>query len=940
VAGWAGFAREYDPPMRASKRMDIIGRRRECDAIDGLVDSVRRGASGALVIRGEAGIGKTALLDYAARRAEDCRVIRIEGVESDLGMPFAALEALCAPLMSEVEALPDPQGRALRIVLGMEEGPPPDPFVVGLATLILLSDAGSNRPLVVLVDDAQWIDDSSRQVLAFVGRRVAAEAVLLIMAVREAGDDRLVPGIADQTIGGLSVEDADALLDVTNPGGLDPRVRERIVAETGGNPLWLLELSKAMTASVAPGGIAISTAGHTTRQIEDHYTERIRSLPEITQRLMRLAAAEPTGDAGLVWGAAEQLGIDRDAAGPAADDQLMELGTAVLFRHPLVRSAAYASGSAEDRRAAHSALAAATDPVAEPALHAWHRAEAASGTDEDIASELERSAGIVQSRAGLAASAAFLDRSASMTADPERRANRSVAAAEANVRAGQFGKALELLGTAEAAAVDDRQRARAGRLRGQIAWMSSSAEEAPIVLVEAASRLEPLDVAMARETYLDGWMAAYVAGDQARPGGSMADVSAAARSAARPPGAPRLPDLFLDGMAASVLEGRRAGVPSLREAIAAFHGDLSMVEWLQWGNHSTNAACLLWDATSWEVLSEQHVQHARAAGAMTPLSIALNGQGLYVAWTGDLDRAEALIAEEEAIDEVTGIHVFSAAALLLAAYRGREPEGMALISRVGADARVLGQGIGGQFADLAAAILYNGLGRYADALAVSTAATGPMPPNIVTTWSHIERIESAARTGDHDLAIEALRTLSADTDIPGSDWAAGVEARSRALVSEAGDAEKGYTEAIDRLRRTPMRTDLARAHLLYGEWLRGEDRRVEAREALRTAYDLFSAMGAEAFAERARRELRASGEQVSAPRLAGGPDLTARELHIARLARDGRTNEEIGALVFLSPRAVDWHLHRVFSKLDIGSREELREALPTSGLQAGTVTVS
>jgi DNA-binding CsgD family transcriptional regulator len=926
--------------MGETKRLDIIGRRPECDAIDSLVDGVRRGASGALVIRGEAGIGKTALVEYAAHSAADCRVIRIVGVESELGLPFGALEALCAPLMSEVETLPDPQGRALRIVLGMEDGPPPDPFVVGLATLILLSDAGSTRPLVVLVDDAQWVDEPSRQVFAFVGRRVAAEAVLLIMAVREAGEDRLVSGITALTIGGLSVEDADALLDTTNPEGLEPRVRERIVAETGGNPLWLLELSKAMTTSRAAGGITISTAGHATRQLEDHYAERIRSLPEMTQRLMRLAAAEPTGDASLVWRAAEQLGIARDAADPAAEDQLMDLGANVRFRHPLVRSAAYASASAEDRRAAHAALAAATDPVAEPALHAWHRAEAASGTDEDIASELERSAGIVQSRAGLAASAAFLDRSASMTEDPERRVDRGVAAAEANVRAGQFGKALELLGTAEAAAVDDRQRARAGRLRGQIAWMSSSAEEAPIVLIEAASRLEPLDVAMARDTYLDGWMAAYVAGDQARPGGSMADVSAAAQSAPRPSGSPRLPDLFLDGMAASVLEGRPAGVPSLRKAIAAFHGDVSMVEWLQWGNHSTNAACLLWDAESWEALSEQHVQHARAAGALTPLSIALNGRGLYVAWTGDLDRAEALIAEEDAIDEVTGIHVFSAAALLLAAYRGRETEGMALISRVGADARALGQGIGGQFADLAAAILFNGLGRYAEALAVNIASAGPTPPNIVTTWARIELIESAARSGQHDVAIEGLRLLAADTAIPDSDWAAGVEARSRALVSEAEDAERWYAEAIERLARTPMRTDLARAHLLYGEWLRGEDRRVEAREELRTAYDLFSAMGAEAFAERARRELRAAGEQVAARAVASGPDLTPQELHIARLARDGRTNEEIGSEVFLSPRAVEWHLGHAYSKLGIGSREELREALPSPGFQAGAVTVA
>ena len=540
----------------------------------------------------------------------------------------------------------------------------------------------------------------------------------------------------------------------------------------------------------------------------------------------------------------------------------------------------------------------------------------------------------MQSRAGLGASAGFLERSLALTADPERRADRALAAAEANVRAGDFGKALGLLAIAGVEAVDDRQRARAERLRGQIEWMSHSAEEAPLVLLQAASRLEPLDVLLARETYLDGWMAAYVAGHQAQAGGSMAEVSAAARSAAQPPGAPRLPDVFLDGMAAVGSEGRAAGVPSLREAVDGFLGDRSMMDWLQWGNHSTAAACLLWDATSWEVLSARNVQHARTSGALAPLSIALNGQGLYLAWSGDLEGAAAVIAEENAIDEVIGLRVFSAAALVLAAYRGRETEGLAVISRMGAEASALGQGIGAHVASWATAILLNGLGRYAEALAATNEAAGwPHLPNL-TGWVLAERIESAVRTGKHELALEALRQLSTETDVAGSDWAAGVEARARALVSEGADAERWYDEAVERLGQTPMRTELARALLLYGEWLRLENRRVEARASLGAAHDLFSTIGAEAFAERARQELLATGEHISVREVATGPDLTAQELHIARLARDGRTNGEIGSELFLSPRAVEWHLGHVFSKLGITSRSELGRALPASGFQA------
>jgi DNA-binding CsgD family transcriptional regulator len=705
----------------------------------------------------------------------------------------------------------------------------------------------------------------------------------------------------------------------------------------GGNPLALLELAGGLSAAELAGGFAAppttGLSGQLQGQLQDHYLRRVRALPEPTQRLMLLAAADPTGDAALLWRAGRTLGVGRQQAAVAASEQLLEIGARVRFRHPLVRSAAYAAGSPPQRCAVHRALAEATDTHADPERRVWHLAAAATGADEDLAAELERTASRVQARAGLAAAAAFLQRSLALTAAPGRRADRALAAAHANLHAGAFDAALGLLAEAEAAAVDDLQRARVEQLTEEIDAASSSGREAPARLLRAAVRLESLDVRLARDTYLEAFFAALVAGRLAQPGGHLPEVAKAARSGV-PPGLALLPrDLLLDGFATMVAEGRVAAEPSLRRAVNAFLGDqVSADQWLQGGLLGSGAAIALWDVTSWAVLSTRHLEAARVSGALAPLSAALNAHAVLAVFRGEFEAATSLGVEETAVKEVTGARKASYGALLLTAYQGRRADASRLIAATASDAIARGEGLGVHHANWATAILHNGLGHYTDALPAAEQAADEQYAPFVTACVLPELIEAATRSGEAERAADGLRRLSAAT-ITGSDWAAGLEARSRALLSDGADAEHCYTEAVERLGRTPLRPDLARAHLLYGEWLRRQGRRGDARHQLRAAYNLFAAIGAEAFAERAHRELLATGEKIRKRQTGTHAELTPQEDHIARLARDGRTNPDIGAELFLSARTIEWHLRKVFTKLGINSRKGLHDALPP---EAGT----
>jgi DNA-binding CsgD family transcriptional regulator len=917
--------------MGASGPLALWGRSRERHELDSALGAVLGGQSAVLVLRGEPGIGKTALLEYAASHAGDFRVVRVAGVESELELPFAALHQLCAALLGDLESLPEPQARALKVAFGMAAGNAPDRFLVGLAVLGLLAEAASPRPLLCLVDDAHWIDAASRQILGVVGRRLQAESVLLVLAVREAGDERLFPGLPELTVEGLTDGDAQALLAAAAAGPLDPRVAGRLIAETGGNPLALLELVKDTSEAELAGGFVTTPKSTLSGPLEDHYVSLVRALPEPAQRLMLLAAADPTGDATLLWRAAQLLGLGHETVHEAHAQQLLDIGPTVRFRHPLVRSAAYAAGSAQDRRSVHLALADVTDPDTDPDRRVWHLAAGASGPDDDIASALEQAAERAQARAGLPAATAFLRRAAELTADPRRRTERALAAAHASLHAGTFDVALGLLAEADADADEDLQRARVEQLRGEVARAVNSGSQAPVLLAQASRRLESLDVTLARETYLDAWGAALVAGRLAAPGGDLVEVSAAARSAppaARTPHGPQPPDLLLEGLTTVVLDGQGAATATLRQAVAAFLDDQPTPDqWLHWGVLAANAALALWDFDCWDAVSARHVTLARESGALASLAAALNVHRGVAVWAGDLERASSLGVEERVVKEVTGTQRASYGDLLLVAHQGPAERASSFIAASVREATARGEGLGVQIGDRATAILSIGLGHYADALtAAQHAAEGNLGP--FTAQALPDLVEAAARCGEPQLAAAALNRLQLATAVDGSDWAAGVEARSRALLAEGRTADSGYAEAVDRLGNTRLRLELARTRLLYGEWLRREGRRVDARKQLRPAHDTFAMVGAEAFADRARRELLATGEKVRKREVDTVNQLTPQEEHIARLARDGHTNPEIAAELFISARTVEWHLRKVFAKLDVTNRRGLKEALP------------
>ena len=907
----------------------LRGRDSECEVLTRLLEGARGGRGAALVVQGEAGVGKTALLDYAVESASDLRVVRAVGVESEMELAFAALHQLCGPMLDRLGRLPGPQRAALGTAFGLESGPAPDLFFVGLAVLSLLSEAAGERPLVCVVDDAQWLDRVSAQALGFAARRLLAESVLVVFAAREPGAD--LRGLPELVVEGLQDPDARELLDSVVRWPLDERVAERIVAETRGNPLALLELPRGLSPAELDGGFGLPDVLPLPGRIEQSFLRRVESLPEQSRLLLVVAAAEPLGDPALVWRAAGKLGILAQAVAPAAAAGLVEIGTRVRFRHPLVRSAAYRSASLEERRAVHRALAEATDPQIDPDRRAWHRAQATPGPDEDVAAELERSAGRAQARGGLAAAAAFLERSANLTADPTRRAERTLAAAQFNVQAGAFDAALGLLVAAECGTLDEFGYARVDLLRGRVASASSAGSEAPAQLLKAARRLEPLDITLARETYLDAWGAALFAGRLASAG-NLLEVSRAARDVPRPALPPRPADLLLDGLAVLITDGRAAATPILRRAVGAFRGEeVSVEKGLQWGVMASSAAATLWDFDGWDAVITRHVELARGTGALTVLSIALNGQGIVVTWCGDFAAAASVIAEAEAVTEATRTRIAPYAAMLLAAFQGREAEASTLIEAAIKAAVAGGEGLAVQYAHWTTAVLYNGLGRYEDALAAARQASEDTPELFLSAWALPELIEAATRSGKARLAADALERLTETTNASDADWAVAIEARSRALLSEGEVADGLYREAIDRFGRTRLRPELARAHLLYGEWLRRENRRVDARKQLRTAYETLVAMEAEGFAGRARRELLATGETVRKRTVETAVELTPQEAQIARLARDGLSNPEISTQLFLSPRTVEWHLHKVFTKLGISSRIQLHRALPDAG---------
>jgi DNA-binding CsgD family transcriptional regulator len=917
--------------MSAESVRGFRGRISERETIERLLGDARHGRSAVLVLRGEAGVGKSALLRAVAEQASGFRVARIAGVESEMELPYAGLHQLCAPMLDRLDGLPKPQQRALRVALGLASGEAPDRFLVALGALTLLAEITEDEPFLCFVDDAQWLDGASRQVLGFVARRLLAERVAIVFAVREPSEDTELAGLPELLLRGLDDEDARSLLATVIPGRLDERVRDRIVAETRGNPLALLELPRGLSATQLAGGFGVPELVPLSGRIEESFLRRIEELPHETQLLLLVAAAEPVGEPALMWRAATRLGIPGTAIEPAARNGLLDVGARVRFRHPLVRSTVYRSASEVDRQTAHRALADVTDAELEPDRRAWHRAQATQGPDPDVAGELEGSAGRAQARGGLSAAAAFLGRAAELTADPAQRAERMLAAARVNLQAGAFDAALGLLAAAEAGPLDELGRARLGLLQAEAAFAQDRGGDAPLLLLEAARKFEPLDVRVSRETYLDAWSAALFAGELASAA-DLHDVSRAVTTAPEPESPPRPSDLLLDGFALVFTEGRRVAAPVLQRAAESFaDAKASVEEVLRWGWLATAAAVYLWDYDTCLAIATREVQLAREVGALEVLPVGVNVLGQATALGGDFARSALLIAEADAVTEATRTRVAPYGALVLAAYRGREAEASDLIETTIRESTPGGQGTAVQYARWANAVVMNGLGRYEEALAAATGASDDTPELFVAMWALSEQIEAASRTGDTELAARALTRLGEHTEASDSDWGLGIEARSRALLADREAAEPLYREAIDRLGRTRLRPDFARARLLYGEWLRRENRRADAREQLRVAHEAFVSMGADAFAERARHELLATGEKVRSRRDDTRDELTPQEEQIARLARDGLTNPEIAAQLFLSPRTVEWHLRKVFSKLEISSRRQLHSALPDTG---------
>jgi DNA-binding CsgD family transcriptional regulator len=902
-------------------RAGFLDRDRERDMLDRLIAGVCAGESRVLVLRGEAGIGKSALLGHLSAAAQGCRIARAAGVESEMELAFAGLHALCAPMLDRLGHLPSPQRDALNTAFGISAGPAPDRFLVGLAVLSLMADVAEQQPLMCIVDDAQWLDRVSAQTLAFVARRLLAERIGLVFALRESGDEHELQGLPELVIEGLAAADASRLLDATIPGRLDERVRDRILGEAGGNPLALLELPRGRKPIAVAGGFGLPVAMPLSSRIEQGFVRQLEPFAADTRRLLLLAAAEPVGDVPLLWRAAERLGIKPDAAGPAEAAGLVEIGARVRFRHPLVRSAAYRAAPALERRDAHRALADATDARLDPDRRAWHRARATDGPDETVAGELEQSADRAQARGGMSAAAAFLQRAAELTPDPAMRVERSLVAAQAKLDVADAASASELLSAAELGPVDELQRARLERLGAQIAFTSQRGRDAPPLLLAAARRLDSLDAGMARETYLEAIASAMFAGRLGNGPDEREVADAARASSRRQTDGPA--DLLLNALVIRFTDGYPASVAPLSRALRAFGGPDGGGADRRWLWLACRLAQDLCDDELWQQLATRGVRLARETGALHLLPNALNYLAAFDVHSGAFATAAARVDEVEVITQATGLPPLRYAACMLAASRGDDAALRAVseASLQGAMAR----GEGSAFAGFGwfTALLHNGHGHYGEALAAAREVCRHEDV-IYRDRALVELVEAGVRSGTPDEAAAALERLSEHTRASGTEWALGIEARCRGLVS---DDEPSYRESIARLSRSRAVVELARSRLLFGEWLRREHRRVDARDQLREAHDMFSRMGAHAFAQRAGRELLATGETARRITDDTRDALTPQEVQVARLARDGHTNPEIGAQLFISPRTVEYHLHKVFRKLGVSTRKELRGAL-------------
>lgn len=918
--------------MSATPLSNLVGRHRECAVLDELLAALRAGDSAVCAIRGDAGIGKSVLLEYVVGQASGVTVARAQGIEADIELAYASLHQLCAPFLSVVDGLPGPQRDALQVAFGMAAGDPPDRFLVGLAVLTLLTRVSEARPVLVVVDDAHWLDQVSLQTLEFVARRLLAEAVAMVFAVRDPEGESALVGLRELRVDGLDPVAAGELLEAAVDGRLEERVRDRLVAETHGNPLALLELSRGRSAAELAYGLEAVDPRSVSNRVEQDFARRLGSLPRQTRTLLLIAAAEPVGDARLLLRAADLLDITPDAA-PAKAAGLIEFGEAVRFRHPLARSAVYREADPEERRAVHRALASATDPVQEPDRRAWHDAQASDGPDEDVAAGLEQAADRARQRGGVAAEAVLLERSAALTPDPWQRGRRALAAAEAHFSAASPDRATEQAALADLCPLSPLDRARLARLRARMLFARSRSDEAAPLLLDAAAQFAAEGSPLARETYLEAISATVFAGRVHGTAGARA-AAIAARASGPPASEPS--DLLLDGVATLLADDGERGVPALRRAFQPFaHEELvgreATMRWLLLMPVALEAFIHhAWDLPAWDTLATRAVRLARDIGALGVLPPALIYAGGVHIHHGDFAAATRMIEEADAIAAATGQAPHTYAALVLAAWRGDEEAAAGIIeeARVGVEQRgeVSLLGVTGYVQG----VLYNGLARYDQALIAARAGIDHDGFNF-TGLSLVEHVEAATRCGELAQATDSLARLVELTRAADTGWARGIRARSEALLADGEEADRLYRTAVEQLSLDRVSVEVARTHLLFGEWLRRTRRRAEARDQLRIAHQMFDGMRATAFAERARRELLATGEHVRTRATEPASSLTPQEAQIAALAASGMTNPKIGAELFLSPHTIEWHLRKVYTKLDISSRRELPTALAAPG---------
>jgi DNA-binding CsgD family transcriptional regulator len=923
--------------VHVSPRVDLVGRRREQEVLSRLIDSARRGASGVVVVRGEPGIGKTALLTDAVLRSPHLQCIQISGTEYEAELAYAGLQQFCQPLMCHLNKLPPPQREALSIIFGISDGEAPDRFRVALAVLTLLGEAAREQPLMCVIDDVQWIDRASRQALAFVARRLSADPVLMVFASRPLIDDVDLAGLPELSLTGLDDRAARELLTRTLPGRLDHLAYDSILAEAAGNPLALLELHRVTTPTALAGGFALMKATSAAHRVESMYSTLVPTLPAATRMVLLIAAAEPTGDVVAVRSAARLLGLDTDVAAQDAEDAGLVTNTrgVITFRHPLVRSVVYQGAEPADRRQVHQALAEVMSGAGDTDRRAWHRAHAAEGPDDMVAAELETAARHARARGGVAAASAFLTAAVDLSLNPAGRVRRALAAARDTIDAGAPDAALALLDCVQTdalAGAADLERAQGEMLRAEAAFATRRGGDATMALLSCAERLEPLDGAMSRQTYLKALQTAIFAGRLSASGAATpAKVAAACTGAPPPAGTPTTVDVLLDGLSRRFTAGCAAAAPALRQALRKFCDDAaSGVADAQWYGLAGRVALDIWDQQAWSDLANRQVDALRRAGRLTLLPVALAHRAGVSVHAGRFDEADSFIEEAQSISTAIGVPAPGYIEPVLSAFRGDARRTLELVQESTESATIRGEGRVIPLVSYAEAVLHNTFEDYPKALAVTDWAVEHDDLGMYG-YALVERVEAASRGGERQIADRTLAQLLERTTAGGTDMARGMAARSRALVSSGREADRRYREAIGYLSRLDVDILLARVHLLYGEWLAAERNRAAAITQLRLAHNSFVHAHATALAARAQRGLVALGHSVTPSGSGAAEQLNRQELAIARLARSGQTNSEIAEQLFISPRTVEWHLTKIFGKLKVTSRRDLRSALVDTG---------